>query len=255
MTERCVAILGWRDEPTDAVEEYCQYLSEGLKDCGIQLEQIRVPWPEVGWHAAMQHLPETTRDLQKTWFLLQYTALGWSRRGFPLRVLGVIRALKENGGRCAIVFHDTCPYFGNRLVDKFRRAVQLYTMRKAMRLADLTVLTVPRSQMSWISEGMSNVIFIPVGANLPNPEMAWQFKRERGTEIPTVAVFSFSPGAVGSEEVGRIAEAMRYASRKIGPLRLVVLGRNSEIGGKQLQQELAACQVEVVIHGLLRLKL
>ena len=88
MTERCVAILGWRDEPTDAVEEYCQYLSEGLKDCGIQLEQIRVPWPEVGWHAAMQHLPETTRDLQKTWFLLQYTALGWSRRGFPLTCIG-----------------------------------------------------------------------------------------------------------------------------------------------------------------------
>lgn len=105
MNERCVAVLGWRDEPTDAVEEYCQYLSRALAAHGMQLELIRVPWPEIGWRRAVQDLREKTRDSRNTWFLLQYTALGWSRRGFPLRVLSVIRALKKNGGRCVVVFH------------------------------------------------------------------------------------------------------------------------------------------------------
>lgn len=251
MNERCVAVLGRRDEPTDAVEEYCQYLSGALAAHGMQLELIRVPWPEIGWSRAVQDLREKTRDSRNTWFLLQYTALGWSRRGFPLRVLSVIRALKKNGGRCAVVFHDPGPYLGNRLVDRLRRAVQLHTMRKVMRLGDLTILTLPRNKISWIPKDLRNVTFIPVGANLPCPEGAWQLEKRHDIEIPTVAVFSISSGAVGREEVRRIAEAMRYASGKIGPLRLKVLGRNSEVGGKQLQEELAASRVEVEIHGLL----
>ncbi len=251
MNERCVAVLGWRDEPTDAVEEYCQYLGGALAVHGIQLELIRVPWPEMGWSRAVQELREKTRESRATWFLLQYTTLAWSRRGFPLRALSVIRALKKDGGRCAVVFHDPGPYPGNRLVDRLRRAVQLHTMRKATLLADLTILTVPGDRISWIPEGLRNVTFIPVGANLPCPEKGWRLEKRDENEKPTVAVFSISGGAIGREEVRRIAEAMRYASAEMGPLRLAVLGRNSEIGGKQLQEELAASRVEVVIHGLL----
>lgn len=251
MNERCVAVLGWRDEPTDAVEEYCQYLSRALEAHAMQLEVIRVPWSEMGWGRAVQELRDKTRKSRNTWFLLQYTALAWSRRGFPLRALSVIRALKTNGGRCAVVFHDSGPYQGNRLVDRFRRTVQLHTMKMAMSLADLTILTVPRDKISWIPKGVRNAIFIPVGANLPCPEEAWQLEKKYENELPVVAIFSLSAGAVGREEVRRIAEAMRYASGKMGPLRLAVLGRNAEIGGKQLQEKLVGSQVEIVIHGLL----
>lgn len=124
-------------------------------------------------------------------------------------------------------------------------------MRKATRLADLTILTVPRDKLSWIPKSLRNVIFIPVGANLPSPEQAWHLEKRSKNEMPTVAVFSISGGAVGEEEVDRIAETMRYASKEMGPLRLVVLGRNSETGGKRLQEKLARSQVGVVIHGLL----
>jgi len=251
MNERCVAVLGRRDEPTDAVEEYCLYLGRSLAAHGMELEAIRVKWSEFGWSRAVRDLRQITKTSKNTWFLLQYTALAWSRRGFPQRTLRVIRAIKKDGGRCAVVFHDAGPYLGNRLVDRFRRTVQLHTMRKAMRLADLTILTVPRDKTSWIPKSFRNAIFIPVGANLPHPEDAWQLEKKRENGILTVAVFSLSSGALGREEIRRIAEAMRYASGKIGLLRLAVLGRNSEPGGKQLQEELAGSRVEVVIHGLL----
>jgi glycosyltransferase involved in cell wall biosynthesis len=120
-----------------------------------------------------------------------------------------------------------------------------------MRLADLAILTVPRNNTSWIPNGLRKVAFIPVGANLPCPEKAWLLEKKHANEMPTVAVFSISSGAAGREEVRRIAEAMRYTSAKIGPLQLAVLGRNSETGGKQLQEKLAGSRVEVVIHGLM----
>jgi glycosyltransferase involved in cell wall biosynthesis len=251
MNERCVAVLGSRDEPTDAVDEYCRYLGGALAQLGIQLELMRVPWPEMGWSRALQELRRKARESRKVWFLLQYTTLAWSRRGFPLRALNVIRALKKEGARCAVVFHDPGPYPGTRLVDKLRRAVQLHTMRKATRLADLTILTVPREKISWVPLDLRNVIFIPVGANLHSPEQAWHQETISKNEIPTVAVFSISGDAPGEVEVRRIAGAMRYASGQLGPLRLVVLGRNSEISGKQLQEQLTGSQVGVVIHGLL----
>jgi len=253
MNKRCVAVLGWQDKPTDAVEEYCQYLSGALAVHGLRLELIRMRWPEIGWSRALQDLRKETRDARNTWFLLQYTALAWSRRGFPLRVLSVIRALKKNGARCAVVFHDAGPYLGNRLVDKVRRTVQLHTMRKATRLADLTILTVPKERLLWVPKDLRSVTFIPVGANLPFPEEAWHLKNKNDNDMLTVAVFSItvSSGALGGEAVRRVAAAMHYASEKMGPLRLAVLGRNSEIGGKLLQGMLAGSQVEVVIHGLL----
>ena len=252
MNERCTAVLGWQDKPTDAVEEYCQYLRGGLAAHGIELELMRVPWPEMGWGKALRDLREKIKASPNNWFLLQYTALAWSRRGFPLRALSVIRALKQNGARCAVVFHDPAPYPGSRFVDKLRRTVQLHTMRTASLLADLTILTVPRDKLAWIPKGLENVAFIPVGANLPSPEQAWPLKDDHQNDAPTIGVFSISSGSVGSEEIGRIAEALRYASMKMGSLRLAVLGRNSETGGKQLQEKLAGSKVEVVIHGLLK---
>src|SRR6266849_3699007 len=105
MNERCIALLGRRDEPTDAVEEYCSYLG---------------------------------------------AALAWSRRGFPLRFLRILRILRASGARVAVVFHDVEPYTGHRFVDRLRRSVQLRAMREALRLADVAVLTVPAEKLSGV---------------------------------------------------------------------------------------------------------
>jgi glycosyltransferase involved in cell wall biosynthesis len=66
-----------------------------------------------------------------------------------------------------------------------------------------------------------------------------------------VAVFSLSGDGLRPAEVRLIAEGLSYAAERIGPLQLVVLGRNSDIGGKELTEKLAGTPVKVTAHGLL----
>ena len=42
--QRIIALLGQRDEPTDAVADYCGYLSESMVPLGYALEIAGVPW-------------------------------------------------------------------------------------------------------------------------------------------------------------------------------------------------------------------
>src|SRR6266852_2569688 len=249
---RCVAVLGRQDEPTDAVEQYCQYLSGALVAEGISLELMRVRWVEIGWRRALRELRESTLEKRNAaWFLMQYTALAWSRRGFSMRALRVIRALKSSGARCAVVFHDTEAYSGSRYVDRMRRAVQIHTMRQALYLADLAVLTIPAEIIPWVPPSAQNIVFIPVGANLPSPETVWKRTTDHRTDSPAVAVFSLSGDGARAEEVRLIAEAVSHAAERIGKLQVMVLGRNSDIGGKELKGKLTESPVKVTVHGLL----
>jgi hypothetical protein len=85
MYEPCVAVLGRRDEPTDAVEEYYRYLADGLKIKGESLELARVKWAEAGWHVALHEFLANYPSKKNRCFFLRYTALAWSRRGIPLQ--------------------------------------------------------------------------------------------------------------------------------------------------------------------------
>jgi hypothetical protein len=62
----------------------------------------------------------------------------------------VQRVLRHNGARCVIVFHDALPYGGSRLIDRLRRACQLWVMRTAYRCADRSVLPVSLDQVTWL---------------------------------------------------------------------------------------------------------
>lgn len=247
--ECCAALLGRRDSPTDGVEDYCLYLGEALQAEHVALEIVRVRWEEIGRAASMRELREKVRSSQSSWFLLQYTALAWSRRGFSSRILGIVKLLKKHGP-CAVVFHDAEPYGGTRWIDRFRRKVQLSVMRKLLRLSDLAVFTVPREKVSWVPATAKNIVFIPVGANLPAPEKAWTQNRSPAESRPVVAVYSVTGGAHGLKEVSLIAEAVDHAAKHLGPLRVVVFGRNSEVRGEDLRAKLAGSAVEVTVLGL-----
>ncbi len=251
MPNRCVAILGRPDTPTDAVEEYCRYLASALAPQGTSLEVVRVRWAELGWGPALSELSGGFLGKENTWFLLQYTALAWSRRGFSWRFLNVIRHLKKRRARCAVVFHDAEAYFGTRPIDRFRRAVQLHTMRGASRLADFSIFTIPPEIIPWLPAPTQRTTFIPVGANLPSPEAAWQRADAKGATLPTIAIFSLSGGSVGAGEVKQIAAAALFAAERVGPLRILVLGRNSEIARVHLVEMLGRAPVQVTVHGLL----
>jgi glycosyltransferase involved in cell wall biosynthesis len=246
----CMAILGRREEPTDGVQDYCCYLRDALASQGVNLTLTQVRWAEIGRRASRQELLEAIKNKQNAFFLLQYTALSWSRRGFALSAVGILKLLKKNGARCGVVFHDPDGYAGNRAVDLFRREIQRNLMKRLVRLSDLAIFTLPRDKISWLPPNTQNFIFIPVGANLPEPERAWERKCRLTASKPIVAVFSLSDKPLLAKEVSQIAQAVSHAAKQIGALELVVLGRNSEFGGAELRLALAGLPVEVRIVGL-----
>jgi glycosyltransferase involved in cell wall biosynthesis len=247
----CMAILGRREAPTDGVRDYCCYLRDGLVNEGVNLTLTQVRWAEIGRKASRQELLEAVKGKQSTFFLLQYTALSWSRRGFALPAVGMLKLLKKNGARCAVVFHDPDGYAGSRAVDRFRRGVQRYAMKRLVRLSDLAIFTLPRDKISWLPADAQNFVFIPVGANLPAPERAREEKRGSAGAKPIVAVFSLSDKPTLTKEVRQIAQAVSNAAKQVGPLEVAVVGRNSESGGEELRAALAGSLAEVRIAGLI----
>jgi hypothetical protein len=246
---RVVALLGKRDEPTDALEEYCHYLGEALRPHEVQLTISRVAWDKIGWPRALEELRTSAAAWKDTWVIVQYTAIAWSSRGFPRKVLRVLKILNALDVRTAMVFHDPEPVGGSRLIDHFRRSVQTQTMREALRLVKLAILTVQPSSLSWLKGNVSkNVVFIPVGANLPLPAAASTLARSR--DVPTVGVFSITGGEKGAGETHAILSAVRYASERLGKLRLLVFGRHAELSKTVLEEGLRGLPVELSVEGV-----
>jgi glycosyltransferase involved in cell wall biosynthesis len=251
MTQNSIALLGRCDEPTDAVEEYCIYLGKALQAHDFDLQLVRVPWAEQGWTAALHELKEQAKHWHGQWVLVQYTALAWSARGFPHRLNRVMKILVRAGAKVGVVYHDVLPYEGSRLIDRVRRFVQLRTMRNAVSLADLTIFTVPAEKIHWAKAKRKGSVFIPVGANLPVSIQPSSKKDVSPTPRLTVAVFGITGGQCGESEIANIVEAMRSAATQVGPLRLVVLGRNSEMAEVQLKEQLRDIPIELRVRGLL----
>ncbi|HEY1422484.1 MAG TPA: hypothetical protein VGF20_03455 [Candidatus Acidoferrum sp.] len=250
MTAQCViALLGRRDEPTDAVEEYCRHLGEGLAAHNFQLEIRRVPWDQHGWAASLEALRLQAQSWRDTWVLVQYTALAWSTRGFPRRFLQVMRVLRGAGAHIAVVYHDAQPFSGTRLIDRLRREIQVRTMRTALAFADRAVFTVPLECIGWHAIEAEKSSFIPVGANLPFA-LAPQQHEERHSP-PTVAVFSITGGVPGERETRLIIGAMSVASQKLGPLQLLAFGRHAEIRESALRKGLRDRPVTLEICGVI----
>jgi glycosyltransferase involved in cell wall biosynthesis len=251
MTQRCIALLGRRDEPTDAVEEYCRYLGAGLSAHGFALELARVPWHEHGWRAALGELQGQSASWRGAPVFVQYTALAWSRRGFSFRFPRVLQILRAAGACVGVVFHDVEPYTGRRFVDRLRRSVQLRAMRDALRLADVAVLTVPAEKLSWVPSDSRNVVFIPVGANLPVPEVAFEPPLSIARHTATVAVFGITGGEAGKLESEVITEAIRLAAICIPKLRLIAFGRHADDSEHFLCEGLRDVAVDVQVSGVL----
>ena len=251
MSESIVALLGRRDEPTDAVEQYCTHLGAALRADDFAMEMVRLTWKERGWPTALRNLRQRASEWRGRWVLLQYTALAWSPHGFPLEVPRVTKILRDAGARIGVVFHDAQPYPGSRAIDQLRRFVQQRTMRRVLRSCEQAVLTVPAEKLSWISPATKNAVFIPVGANLPLLAAVTRESGVHSDEMPTVAVFSVTGGAAGEQEVAQIAGAVRLAAEKLGKVRLLVFGRNADSAEAALRKDLRNFQVTIRVAGVL----
>jgi glycosyltransferase involved in cell wall biosynthesis len=250
-----VMLLGRPDAPTDALEDYCNFLGRALERAGQPNEIQRVPWAERGWLAGLGWLWRESRAWRGRWVLVQYTALVWSRRGISLPVLAVLWILRFRGARVAIVFHDAVPYGGGRWVDRIRRAVQIWVMRREYGWADCSIMTVPVASVAWLPSSRRKAAFVPVSANLsgtctPSKNCAPRSEVGRGAR-KTVAIYGVT-GAPGlHRDVEVIAHAVRRAAGLVPNLRLLVIGRHAEDAAASLHAALAGTQVEVEFHGVL----
>jgi hypothetical protein len=246
--ERIVALLGRRDEPTDGVADYCEWLGGGLAAYGYEFSAIRVDWADLGWRAALADLREKSAAWRNGWVLLQFTTLAWSRRGFPLHAPEILSALHDNGVRCAVVFHDFAPLGGPRIVDRARSYCQLRVLRRLYQRSDRAIFPVPLEMISWLPQQREKARFIPIGANCPQPPSQ---VRQDGRETKLIAVYNVTGGAHAFVEAADIGCALKRARRAAGPLRLMVAGRGSQEADSALRAEFAGTDVEVEILGLL----
>jgi hypothetical protein len=251
MTEPIVALLGRRDVPTDAVEQYCTHLGEALRAHDFAMEPLGAPWKERGWPTTLRDLKQRAAEWRGRWVLLQYTALAWSPRGFPLQVPRLIQILRDAGALVGAVFHDAQPYSGSRAIDQLRHFVQQRTMRQILRSSDLAILTVPLEKLSWIPPTLKKATFIPVGANLPLLASSGNSNSLHDRAMLTVAVFGVTGGSEGQQEVAQITAAMRFAAEKLGDLRLLVFGRNADLVEAVLRESLRNLPVTLRVAGVL----
>ena len=245
-----VALLGRRDEPTDGVRDYCSLLAEALRRRGVTLKLAESFWERDGWLRGLWNLQKRSRGWRGEWVLLQYTALAWSRRGFPFGVLAVLALLKARGVRTAVVFHDVRDDRPHRLLDRFRIAFQYAVMRTASRWADRSILTVPVEQVPWLNPTQTKATFIPVGANISEAGFSTKSNGRMPGTPRTVTVFGVTGGVGIAPECADIGYAVKHVSNRVGPLRLVVLGRGSEQAEPMLRREFDGTRVEVSVLGL-----
>jgi glycosyltransferase involved in cell wall biosynthesis len=245
---RLVALLGRRATPTDGVEDYCAGLGQALLTRGHRLERIRVSWREAGWPRALWWLWRESAEWRGRWVLVQYTAMSWSRRGFPLRLLLVLAILRIRSCRVAVVFHDPAGFPGRRWIDRLRRTCQHLVMRRAYRWAERAVLNVPGDRVDWLPPNHSKAVCIPVGSNVP---AATREHRGEQQTAKTVVVFGVTGGQHGPREVAQIVRAVHRAAETVSRLRLVVLGRGSKEATGALQQTVNVANVELSVLGLL----
>jgi glycosyltransferase involved in cell wall biosynthesis len=254
MTETVIALLGKRDMPTDGVAEYCDYLGAALRAHEFDLKIKRVAWSEEGWSKSLQTLRQESHCWRGKWVLVQYTALAWSSRGFPLRFRNILRILGEAGARIGVILHDVEPYLGSRPIDKMRRMTQLHTMKSALGNADLAVFTIPLEKISWLRRAQQKsggAVFIPVGANIPTEKLSSATVRSGAERRLRIAIYGITGGKNTRPEVEEIVNAVRAASGKAQSLEVSAFGRHADDGESQLRDGLRDLPVDVRVQGLL----
>jgi glycosyltransferase involved in cell wall biosynthesis len=226
-------------------------LAAALQTHGVNMQLAEARWELHGWRSALSELRKKSREWRGTWVILHYTALSWSRRGFPVGLLALLWTLRRNRVRCGIVFHDSAPFAGQRWRDRLRRSCQLSVMRTAYRLVDRAIFTIPTERIRWLPPNPAKAVFIPIGSHVPEFLGVRSFASSGVTDSKTVAVFGITGGAQTSRELADIVYAVSRAAEQVGRVRLAVVGRGADDARAALESALAGRGVELDIAGVL----
>lgn len=245
-----IALLGRRDSPTDGVQDYCEFLGRALEQRGVKLIIRRVDWMTRGWLAALRELWYSSNEWRGHWVVVQYTALSWSRHGFPLGAVAVVLTLRVRGVRCGVVFHEPNRTSGRRWLDMIRGFCQSWVIQRIYRLVAKAIFADSLETIRWLPKSDAKAAFIPIGANVPEPlSPAAHF---RGNNEPkTVAIFCVTGAPHASIEIEDIAEAARSAVSNGSAVRFVFFGRGTPEAREQILYAFRRIPVDVSVLGLL----
>ena len=252
VTLALVALVGKRDEPTDALRDYCRKRRRGAESSRRRDEDCRSPM-ERGAGPTLARLWRHSSEWRGRWVVLQYTALMWSRRGFPLAVPAILWMIKMRGCRTAVVFHDVHAVPGSHWIDRIRVRFQVRVMRHVCRRADRAIFPVPPGQVPWLSSVPPNAAFIPVGANIPSrDDLELLGPLPERVSPPAIAVFGVSScGWARNQEIEHIVQVIRQVSEDVGEVRLFLLGRGTKEAEASLREGLIGSRVNLTVDGLL----
>jgi len=250
-SETWIGVLGRGQDGADGIQDYCTHLGKGLASRGVTLRVSRVEWRRLGWRRALAELRRESRAWRGDWVLLQYTALGFSSRGFPLRAVTVMRILRGNGARCAVVFHDPFRQGGRRLRDRLRGTVQEWVIRRIFELSERAIFPDPLSKIPWLPKQSTKGVCIPIGANIPECPVVANGDAKNEGGLKTVVVFCLSLDAVMAEEMRDLSVAARTACEKGARFRLIFLGRGTAEAREAISAAFLGVPVEISILGIL----
>jgi glycosyltransferase involved in cell wall biosynthesis len=247
--ERLVLLLGKRDTPADGVQDYCEYLAQALQRRGMQTEIARVEWHSEGWLRGLRKLRAQSSEWGGAWVALQYTALSWSRHGFPLGALAVLRNLRRQKLRCAAIFHESRRQGAARRAGQARGAFQDWVVRQIYNGVDVSIFADPLNTIDWLPNSDNRAVFIPIGANLPELRGPIEASNIKQAEPQTVAIYCLSDPPNLRNELTDISKAVRIAAngRK---LRVIFLGRGTPEAQREITQAFDGAPAEISNFGL-----
>jgi glycosyltransferase involved in cell wall biosynthesis len=249
--QQWIALLGRRDIPTDGVEDYCTFLGRALVPHGVELKLVRVNWNGMGWLSALRQLSRDATEWREGWVLLQYTALGWSRRGFPIGAWAALEVLRRRAVRCAVIFHEPgCQTGHAHWVQQVRGACQYWVARMLYRGAAKSIFADRLEAIPWLPRGGAKAAFIPIGANIPALRPRAEYAAGNNGAPKTVVVFCLTCDSNASRELDDISYAMRSLAAKDVKLRLVLLGRGTTEAKEEIARAFEDVPVEVLNLGL-----
>jgi hypothetical protein len=245
-----IALLGRPDIPVDGVEDYCTFLGQALAPHGVTLSKVRVPWAEQGWLPTLWALWNQSADWRREWVLLQYTAMAWSRRGFPFGAVASAVVLRRQGVQCAVVFHESQGQTGKGWIGHFRGRCQEWVIRRLYSAATKAIFPDPLERIGWLPKVAPKAASIPIGANLPDPPWRAEPAQYRNGNLRTIAVFCLSDPPNREIELGDIAHAMRFVTQHGLKARAVFLGRATAEAKEEIERLFDSTVGETVNLGL-----
>lgn len=242
-----IAMLGLTNQPTCGVEDYCTFLGRALAQLGIRLDTVHVHWSRQGWVRALLQLRRESATWRGKWVVVQYTAGGWSRYGFPFCALIVMAILRHRGVCCAVTFHEPYPWEteASDPIQRLRSACQGWVIRRLYHGAAKAIFADPLETIDWLRGDRGKATFIPIGANVPEPIATLERKATKLDSAKTVAVFCLSETPTRKNELDDISAAIRFAASEVPGLRLRLIGKGTEEASGEIERAFEGSSVKL----------